>query len=208
MTAQPAWQLPMTQGLPSAWGCNSETFFRNTASARAISSMVWPGHGLRQETDKITRVTGFKSDADLAVGLEAANTGAVSGARIDDDKRPARRIDLDTGRRDNADKTIVDRLVELAAVGNEFHLVIEHMRGCLRQMLAILIAALPHHIPEQDVPLRGVDEIFDRWSNNTSNSGATPFVDDFRRLGDPGIALDPSGFPNASCEGTSKTPPC
>ena len=45
ITAQPAWQLPITQGLPSAWGCSSMTFSRNTASARMMSSMVCPGIG-------------------------------------------------------------------------------------------------------------------------------------------------------------------
>jgi len=30
------------------------------------------------------------------------------------------------------------------------------------------------------------------------NSGAAPFVDDFGRLGDTGIAVDPSGSPRAS----------
>ena len=27
MTAQPAWQLPMTQGFPSAAGCNADDLF-------------------------------------------------------------------------------------------------------------------------------------------------------------------------------------
>ena len=44
-TAQPPWQLPMTQGLPSAPGCSSMTFSRNTASVCMTSSMVWPGIG-------------------------------------------------------------------------------------------------------------------------------------------------------------------
>ena len=121
-------------------------------------------HRLRQEADEIAWVPGFKSDADLAVGLEAANTGAVAGARIDNDKWPARRIDLDAGRRDNPHKAVVDRLVELAAVDDEFDLIIEHVRSGFGQMLAILIAALPHHIPEQDAPLRGIDGVFDRGS--------------------------------------------
>ena len=45
ITAQPAWQLPITQGLPSASGCSAMTRSRKTASARAMSSMVWPGIG-------------------------------------------------------------------------------------------------------------------------------------------------------------------
>ena len=45
ITAQPAWQLPITQGLPSASGWSAMTFSRNTASACMMSSMVWPGIG-------------------------------------------------------------------------------------------------------------------------------------------------------------------
>jgi hypothetical protein len=33
ITAQPAWQLPITHGLPSACGCNAITFSRKVASA-------------------------------------------------------------------------------------------------------------------------------------------------------------------------------
>ena len=52
------------------------------------------GHGIGQEADEIARVTGLECDADFAVGLEPADAGAVPGARIDDDERPARRVDL------------------------------------------------------------------------------------------------------------------
>ena len=45
MTAQPAWQLPITAGLPSASGCSAITRSRNAASARAMSSIVCPGTG-------------------------------------------------------------------------------------------------------------------------------------------------------------------
>jgi hypothetical protein len=38
--------------------------------------------------------------------------------------------------------------------------VIEHVRRTLRQMLAILIAALAHDIPEQHAALRGIDHVF------------------------------------------------
>ena len=87
MIAQPAWQLPITQGLPSASGCSAMTFSRKIASARAMSSMVWPGIGLGQEADEIAGMPGLERDADLAVGLEAADAGAVPGARIDHHER-------------------------------------------------------------------------------------------------------------------------
>jgi len=40
MIAQPAWQLPITQGLPFASGCAAATFSMKIASARAMSSIV------------------------------------------------------------------------------------------------------------------------------------------------------------------------
>ena len=45
ITAQPAWQLPITQGLPSASGWRAMTVSRKIASARVMSRMVWPGIG-------------------------------------------------------------------------------------------------------------------------------------------------------------------
>ena len=52
ITAQPAWQLPITQGLPSASGWRAMTVSRKTASARAMSSMVWPGTGSGRKPTK------------------------------------------------------------------------------------------------------------------------------------------------------------
>ncbi len=71
------------------------TFSRNTASARAMSLDGLARHRLRQEADEIAGMAGLERDADLAVGLEAADAGAVPGARVDDDEWPARRIELD-----------------------------------------------------------------------------------------------------------------
>ena len=91
ITAQPAWQLPITQGLPSASGCSAITFSRKTASARAMSSMRLARHRLGQEADEIAGMPGLERDADLAVGLEAADARAVPGARVDHDEGPAGR---------------------------------------------------------------------------------------------------------------------
>ena len=75
------------------------------------------GHGLGQEADEVAGMAGLEGDADLAVGLEAADARAVPGARIDDDERPAPRIDR---RRPSGGtiraKHVVDRPLERAAV--------------------------------------------------------------------------------------------
>ncbi len=58
-------------------------------------------HRIGQEADEIAGMAGLERDADLAVGLEAADAGTMPGARVDDDERPPRRIDLDARRRND-----------------------------------------------------------------------------------------------------------
>ena len=146
MTAQPAWQLPITHGLPSACGCNCDDLFKkHRFGARDIFDRL-TRHRVRKEADEIAGMARLQRDADFAVGLEAANPGTVPGARIDDDKRPSRRIDLDAGGRHDPHQAIIDRPIKPAAVDDELGLVIEHVRNGFGQVLAILIAALAHHI--------------------------------------------------------------
>ncbi len=45
---------------------------------------------------------------DFAVGFEAADAGTVPGARIYDHERPARYIDFDALRRNDADESVVN----------------------------------------------------------------------------------------------------
>ena len=66
-------------------------------------------HRLGEEADEIAGMSGLEGNADLAVGLEAADARPMSGARIDDDEGAAGRVDFDALRRDNADESVVDR---------------------------------------------------------------------------------------------------
>ena len=59
-------------------------------------------HRIGQETDEIAGMAGLEGDADLAVGLEAGDAGAVPGAWIDDDERTPLRVDVDALRRNDA----------------------------------------------------------------------------------------------------------
>src|SRR5262249_55001073 len=82
-----------------------------------------PRHRLRQEAYEVAGVAGLEDDADFAVGLEAANARAVAGARIDHHEWPARRIDLDAGRRNDAREAIIDGPFERTAVDNQLDVV-------------------------------------------------------------------------------------
>ena len=136
------------------------TFSMNRASARA---MVFDGlarHWLRQEADEVARMTGLHGDADFAVGLEAANPGAMTRARIDDDERTAIEIDLHALWRDDAHQDVVDGRFEFPAVDDQFHGVIQDMRRGLGDVLAVLVSALAHDVEEQHAALAGIDHVF------------------------------------------------
>jgi hypothetical protein len=105
-------------------------------------------------------MSSLEGDADLAVRLEPADARAVAGAGVDDDEGPPHRIDLDARRRNHPHEHVVDRPLERSTVRDELQFVVEHMRGGLGQMLAILVSALTHHVPKQDAPLRRVDHEF------------------------------------------------
>src|SRR5262252_1267830 len=121
-------------------------------------------HGVRQESDEIAGMPGLECNADFAVGLEAADAGTMPGARIDDDERPARRVEFDTRRRNYSHETVVDRPLERPAVEHQLHFVIEHVGNGLGEVFAILIAALAHDVPEQHAALRGIDHVFHGWA--------------------------------------------
>ena len=74
-------------------------------------------------------------------------------------------------RRNDAHEAIVHRALERAAVDDELRLVIEHMRGSLGQMLAVLIAALAHHVPEQHGALGRVDHVIHRRAEQPEHVG-------------------------------------
>ena len=59
-----------------------------------------PRDRLRQEADEVDGMAGAKRDADLALGLHAADSGSVSRARVDDNDRRLHGIDRDVRRRE------------------------------------------------------------------------------------------------------------
>jgi hypothetical protein len=104
-------------------------------------------------------MSGFEGDADFAVGLEPADAGAMPGTWVNDHEGSTRGVDLSIRWRNNPHKSIIDRAIERAAIKYQLDLVFENVRYCLGQMVTVLIAALAHDVPEQDVTLRGVDHV-------------------------------------------------
>jgi hypothetical protein len=117
------------------------------------------GHWLGQEANEIARMTCFERHADLAVGLEPANAGAMARARIDDHKGASVRINCHPFGRDDAHKRVIHRSVQRSPIDDQLRLVTQHVWSGFGEMLAILVAALAHHVPEQDRALARVDHV-------------------------------------------------
>src|SRR5262249_50622627 len=100
---------------------------------------------------------GLERDPNFAVRLESADARAMPGTRIDDNERPASRVNLNPFGRHDPGKDIIDRPLERAPVENKLDFIFEHVGDGLGQVLTVLIAALTHEVPEQDAALRCVD---------------------------------------------------
>jgi hypothetical protein len=112
----------------------------------------------------------LQGHTDFAVGLEAANPGPMASARVDDHERPSRPIDDDTFGWNDPREDVIDGPVKSAAINDELGVVIQDMRSKLGNMLVILIASLPQHVPEKDAALAGIDQVINRVVENGQRS--------------------------------------
>ncbi|MCY1523149.1 hypothetical protein D9M68_580370 [compost metagenome] len=121
-----------------------------------------PRARLLVEGDEVARVPGAQRDADLAVGLEAADARAVAGARVDHHEGALGRVGGGIGGRQDAQQRVVDGLGQFASVGKQ--LMLEHQHGghAFALMLRRLVAALAQDIEQQHVTLPGIGEVFQR----------------------------------------------
>ena len=105
-------------------------------------------------------MAGLEGGANLALSLEAADAGAVPGSRINHDKGAFPRIDLKPLRRNDADKSIIDRPFQPGAGHDQLGLKAQDIRCDLSQMLLILVAALAHEVGVEQTTLPEVSGVF------------------------------------------------
>jgi hypothetical protein len=105
---------------------------------------------------------GLQRHTNFAIRLESRDAGTVTGARINNHKRPSRRIGFESSRWNNPDEGVIDRSLQSPSIDNELHLEIKHVRSKFGQLCAILITALAHDIEAQHASLRSVDQVFGR----------------------------------------------
>jgi hypothetical protein len=119
------------------------------------------GLRVREEDDEVDGVPRAQRDADFRIVLEAADAGAVAGARIDDDERPLARIDDDTLGRHDAHQRIVRRSLVGARIGDHLVVVVQHRRLAGRLVGEPLVAALAQRVEKEDRALHEVDLVCD-----------------------------------------------
>src|SRR5262249_16264589 len=107
----------------------------------------------------IAWMAGLERDTDFTLRLEATDAGPMSGPRIDDDERSLLRIDADTVGRRNANEPIVHWSPEMTAVDDKLVFELQYIRSRLRNAIEVVVAPLPHHVPEQHRALAGIDPI-------------------------------------------------
>jgi hypothetical protein len=77
----------------------------------------------------------------------------MAGARIDHDERSPIEINFDAFGRNDAHKGIIHRLIQLAAVDEQFRGILQDMWRRLRDVFPVLIAASAQNVQEQDAAL-------------------------------------------------------
>ena len=160
MICQPAWQLAMMMGLPSASGCRSGDFLDKDRLGPTDILDRLPGYRLRQEADEVDGMARAQRDADLAFRLHAPDTRAMTGAGVDHDDRRLRRIGRDVFSGNDAHERVIYRPLQLTAVLHQFGRKGEHVRDLLCGLFAVVVASLAQGVQEQHAALQGIGPIF------------------------------------------------
>ena len=115
--------------------------------------------GMLAEDDEVDRVAAAQCNADLAVGLEAADAGAVARARIDDHvgALPVQRLAAVWTH--DLEQLVVGRTIEMACVEHQFIVVVEHRRSAGLLVGTVVVGALAQHVDGQRAALRRIDQV-------------------------------------------------
>ena len=154
MICQPAWQLAMMIGLPSASGWRLAT---SAMKADVLDRLSLDR--LRQEADEIDGVSCTERHAYFTLRHHAADPRPVTGTRIDDDDRRLQGVVRRAGRRDDAHKRIVDRALERAPVNHDLGGEVQHMRRFLCRLRNLNVASLVESLEKQNAALPRVRPI-------------------------------------------------
>ncbi len=123
---------------------------------------ILAGLRARAEGDEIDRMALAQCDAHLAVGLEAADAGAMAGARVDDDVGAAGIVDDDALGRQDLQQHVVAGIGQVAPVHHHFVIVDQHRRAIGRLVLKKDVAALAQRVGGQHGPFSRIPLIFEQ----------------------------------------------
>ena len=121
-----------------------------------------PRDGIGHEGDEVAGMAGAQCDTDLAVGLEATDTRAMPGARVDHHEGACQFIGLYTLGRVHAQKLIVDGARQGLAFHHDVGIEAKYGGAGLLDMFEVFVAALAHDIPVEDAALDAVTPVVGR----------------------------------------------
>jgi hypothetical protein len=101
----------------------------------------------------------LEGDADLALRLEAADPGTMTGTRIDDDEGPLLVVDLHAFRRRDAGQHVVDRTRKLASVHHQLGAEFENVWSGLGGVLLVLLAPLLQDVEKKNPSLPSINPV-------------------------------------------------
>ena len=128
-------------------------------------------HGLWQEADEVAGVARLERYPYFTVSLEAANPGAVPGARIDNDEGAFVAVDFNARRRSDTDQGVVHRPRQLAAIHDQLEPELQHVRRQLRPVFMISLGAPLQNIAKKKRALAGVRPIVPRVLSKVGEGG-------------------------------------
>jgi hypothetical protein len=115
--------------------------------------------GMRAEHDEIDRMAVVQRDADLTVGLEAADARAMAGPGVDDHIGTLPVLHLDAAGRQDLEQHLVGRARQRLAVEDDLVVVDEHRRRAGLLMRLVLLSPFAQDVERERVALLRVDGV-------------------------------------------------